>query len=346
MERPISLRSAIIAATAVVALCLTACGSSATSEADSDTKSITVYSGRAEKLVQPLLDEFTKQTGIQVKARFGDTGELAAQIITERAASKADVFFSQDAGALGAVSDAGQLSKLPAATLDRVPERFRSTKDEWVGTSARARALVYDPAQVSDPPTGIDGLLRPEWAGKIGFGPTNASWQSFVTGLRVLRGDDKARTWLEDFAALDPKPYENNKAILDAVNAGEVAIGLINHYYLFAKIKAEGADKVTAKLQFLGGGDPGGLINTAGIGIVSSTKKTKEAEQFIDFMVSETGQRYFADKVFEYPTVESVPANEAVPPLATLDAPAIDLSDLRSVRETQQMLSDVGLLTK
>lgn len=334
---------ATFGAAAVLVATLAACGDSSGSDG---ARSITVYSGRAEKLVAPIFERFTKQTGIRVTARYGDSGELGAQIITEGAAGRADVFFSQDAGALGAVSDAGLLERLPTSATDRVPARFRATDDTWVGTSARSRVLVYDPAQIADPPTSIDALLTPEFAGRIGFAPTNASWQSFVTALRVLRGEDGARVWLEDFAALDPKPYENNKAILNAVNAGEIPLGLINHYYLFEKIANEGADKVTAKLQFMSGGDPGGLVNVAGIGILERSEHRADAEKLLAFLLSDEGQRYFADETFEYPVVESVPAAADVPALDSLAAPTIDLADLRSLKQTQELLADVGLLTK
>jgi iron(III) transport system substrate-binding protein len=344
-------RTRLLAAIAAVGLLAAACGdddttsSSAAPGTDTPSGSITVYSGRSEDLVKPLLDQFTAETGIAVEFRAGDSGELAAQLLTEGDASPADVFFSQDAGALGAVADAGLFATLPTDLVSPVPAAFRSTDDLWVGTSGRVRVFVVNPELAPEPPTTIDELLDPAWKGKIGFAPNNASWQSFVTGLRVLRGEDAARTWLEGFAAQDPVPLENNVAVRDAVDGGELAIGLVNHYYLYEKIAAEGADAVTAVNQFVAAGDPGGLVNVAGVGVLASSEHSDEALELVEFLLSETAQRYFADETYEYPLVAGVPASELLPPFDTLEPPTIDLSDLDSIAETQELLSDVGLLT-
>lgn len=315
-----------------------------TNPCDGASGSLTVYSGRSEKLVADLFTQFTADTGITVEARFGDSGELAGQILTEDSATPADVFFSQDAGALGAVSQAGLFGQLPVSTLDRVAPEFRSTANDWVGASGRVRVIVYNPDLVATPPTSVDDLLDPAWKGKIGFAPTNASWQSFVTALRVIRGDDAAREWLVGFAANEPVAYEKNAAVRDAVNAGEVALGLVNHYYLFEKIAAEGAEAVVAKNQYLPG-DIGGLVNVAGAGVLGNSDNTQAAQCFVSYLVSDAGQEYFVEKSFEYPLVAGIAQVDGQPAFDELNPPAIDLSDLSSIAETQELLADVGLLT-
>ena len=350
----------LIGALSAAALLTTACGSSSSDSTEStepgDTPTatdagepadgtITVYSGRNEQLVQPILDEFSAATGITVEFRAGDSGELAAQLLTEGSASPADVFFSQDAGALGAVEKAELFATLPDELLDVVSPEYRSKAGAWVGTSGRARVLVINPDLVPEPPTTIDELLDPQWKGKIGFAPTNASWQSFVTGLRVLRGEDGAHQWLEQFAAQEPIAYEGNGAVRDAVNDGAAAIGLVNHYYVYEKIAAEGAENVTVVNQFLAAGDPGGLVNVAGVGVLSSSDNAAAALALVEYLLSEAGQTYFSETTFEYPLRDGIPTAEGLPTLAELAPPAIELSDLDTIAETQELLSEVGLLT-
>ena len=308
------------------------------------TGTIAVYSGRSEKLVADLYDDFTSATDVDVEVRYGDSGELAGQILTEGSATPADVFFSQDAGALGAVSQAGLFSDLPSSVLDRVPSEFSSLNGNWVGTSGRVRVIVYNPELVAAPPTSIDELLDPSWKGQVGFAPTNASWQSFVTALRVIRGEEAARTWLEAFADNDPVAYEKNGAVRDAVNVGDVSLGLVNHYYLFEKIAAEGPDAVVAMNQYLPG-DVGGLVNVAGAGVLANSGDRQAALCLVSYLVSDEGQEFFVSQSFEYPLVAGIAQVDGQPAFDELDPPAIDLSDLASIAETQELLADVGLLT-
>jgi iron(III) transport system substrate-binding protein len=340
------LRRSIAAITALV-LIASACGgtetSSDTTTASTDTR-LTIYSGRSEELVKDLFTAFTAETGITVDARYGDSGEMAALLMTEGSASPADVFFSQDAGALGAVEE--MFAELPAQNLSAVDSQYSATSGKWVGVTGRVRVVVYNPALAPTPPNTIDGLLDPQWSGKIGFAPTNASWQSFVTALRVLRGEAAAEKWLTAFAKNKPVPYEKNSVVRDAVNSGEVALGLTNHYYLLEKIAAEGASAVVAKNHYFTNGDIGGLVNVAGVGMLQSSKNQKSTLALINYLLSPAGQDYFAQKSYEYPLVAGITQYAELPALADLNSPNIDLSDLKSIALTQEMLEEVGLLTK
>jgi iron(III) transport system substrate-binding protein len=344
--------SAALSACAAM-LALSSCSSSSEpaeqtsspSAAAAGEQKVVVYSGRNEELVGPLLEQFTSDTGIDVEVRYAGSGELAAQLITEGQNSPADVFLSQDAGALGAVSQAGLFAPIDAETLSAVPAEYSAADGTWVGVSGRARTIVYNPELVATPPDTIDGLLDPQWRGQIAYAPSNASWQSFVTGLRVLRGDEGAQEWLQAFKAQDPQPYESNGQIRDAVDAGEIGMGLINHYYMYELINSKGADNVAARLQFMAPGDPGGLVNVAGVGVLATAPDPEAAQAFAAYLVGESAQEYFASETAEFPLLDGVAVVGDVPALTDLDPPAVDLSQLDDIEATQQMLVDTGLLT-
>jgi iron(III) transport system substrate-binding protein len=305
---------------------------------------VTVYSGRSEELVGPLLEQFTMATGIEVEARYGDTAEMANLILTEGENSPADVFFAQDAGALGAVADEGLLVALPEETLGQVAERFRSSEGEWVGVSGRARVVVYNTEALTeaDLPDSIFGFTSPEWAGRIGWAPTNGSFQSFVTALRVLEGEERAREWLEGIEANDPSVYEGNAPALDAVIAGEIDVALINHYYLMQRLAEE--PDVAAANYFLTGGDPGALVNVAGAGILTTAPNADAAQELVTYLLSPEAQEYFAAETKEYPLIEGVEPDAALPALVEIDTPDIDLSDLSDLEGTLELLQEAGIL--
>jgi len=304
-----------------------------------------VYSGRNQELVGPIIERFEEESGVNVEVRYGDTAELASTILEEGQNSPADVFFAQDAGALGAVADRGLLRPLPEEALNRVEERFRDPNGRWVGVSGRARVVAYNTEALSeeDLPGSILDFTDPEWKGKIGWAPTNGSFQAFVTALRLIEGEEVARQWLEGIKANDPKVYENNIAILEGVASGEIEVGFVNHYYLFRALKEQGQD-LPARNYYLKNGDPGALVNVAGIGILSTADNGAEAEQFLDFMLSEEAQRYFADETFEYPLIQGVPINAELVPLSEIEAPNINLGDLDDLEGTLDLLRETGVL--
>lgn len=340
---------------AALTLFLAACAtgpSSSTEPASSQSRgsappaaaTVTIYSGRSEELVAPLLEQFTEATGIEVKARYGDTAEMANLILTEGENSPADIFFAQDAGALGAVAEQGLLAALPNDVLELVDARFRSASGEWVGVSGRARVVAYNTDNVTeaDLPDSIFGFTEPDWAGRIGWAPTNGSFQSFVTALRVLEGEDRAREWLKGIEANEPKVYDGNSAALEAVAAGEVDVAFINHYYLFQRL-AEDPGTAAAN-YFLADGDPGAIVNVAGVGILNTAENDGSAREFVEFLLSERAQTYFATETYEYPLIEGVEADDALPPLAEIGTPDIDLSELSDLEGTLELLQEVGIL--
>jgi iron(III) transport system substrate-binding protein len=306
---------------------------------------LTIYSGRSESLVGPLLERFRTETGLDVQVKYADTSELAATILEEGDASPADVFFAQDGGALGALAAEGRLADLPESTLDLVDSRFRSPEGVWVGVSGRARVVVYDTRELSedDLPTSILDYTDPSWKGKIGWAPTNGSFQAFITAFRVLRGEDAARDWLEGIQANEPKVYDGNNAVLAAIAAGEVQVGFVNHYYLMGQL-AEQGDDFPVRNHFLPNGDVGALVNVAGAGILTTSPNPTAAQAFVDYLLTEESQEYFAQETYEYPLVAGVPADERLVPLEDIAAPDVDLSDLADLEGTLRLIQEAGVL--
>ena len=330
-----------LAATIVVAALLAACGGGG----DSDER-LVVYSGRNENLVRPLLERFEEKTGIALDVRYADTAELLPTILEEGRNTRADVFFSQDAGALGELSLKGLVRPLPADALDLVDSRFRDTEGRWIGVTARARVIAYntdrlDPAGL---PSSVLDVTAPEWRGRVGYPPTNASFVAFVTALRETVGEDRTRQFLQGLKDNGAKRYDNNILTIDAVAAGEVDIGLVNHYYLYNEFK-ERPDAHVA--NFYPGQEEGGegtFVNVAGVAILADTDRLPAAERFVRFLLEEESQHYFRDETAEYPLRSGVDPIPELPALASLKTVPIPLTQLgRDLEGTVELLKDVGL---
>jgi iron(III) transport system substrate-binding protein len=312
----------------------------------SGTGDFTLYSGRNETLVGPLIDEYAEETGITVDTRYGGTGELAATILEEGEDTPASLFFSQDAGALGLLADEGRFAALPSELLERVEERFRDPEGRWVGVSGRARVLAYntDTLAEDDLPTSVRELTDPSWAGRVGWAPENASFQAFITAFRLIDGEDAVRSWLEAMIANGTVNFgDSNISIVQAIGNGEIDAGLVNHYYVYAVGREEGEGFPVAN-HFFAAGDPGSLINVAGIGLIEGAEEADAALAFADYLLSDEAQEYFATQTFEYPLIEGVAAPEGLVPLNEISHPDIELGDLADLRGTLELLSEVGLV--
>jgi len=314
-------------------------------EAPAAPDTLVVYSGRNENLVGPLIEQFKTATGIQVNVRYGDTSELAATILEEGQNSPADVYFGQDAGALGALDKAGRFVPLPQSILEQVDSRFRAADGMWVGTSGRARVFVYNTAELAeaDVPESIWALTDPKWKGKVGWAPTNGSFQSFVTALRVLEGEDRAAEWLAGMVANQTQIFSNNTGIVEAVGRGEIQLGLVNHYYLYRFLSEQG-ESFPARNHHPTAKDAGSIINVAGVGILDTVKNLPAAEQFVAFLLTPEAQEYFASQTVEYPLIDGIDINPLLTPLADINVPAIDLNDLADLQGTLELLQESGAL--
>lgn len=340
----ISWLSGLLVLCVTAPLGLAACGDEPNVAGD---KRIIVYSGRAEGLVKPVLEMFTKATGIRVETRFGDTAQLASQLMEEGSKSEVDLYLAQDAGALGTVAKQNLFAPLPAEVLAKVPTSFQSRNGHWVGVTGRARTFVYNPDLVAanELPQSVFDLTGPQWRGKVGIAPTNGSFQAFVTSLRVGPGEAKAEEFLNGLKANGALIRPNNIVIVQEVADGKLPAGLVNHYYLheIAKEKGIAPESMKAKLHFFKPGDPGNLVNVSGVGVLKRSATDADTKALVDYLLGTEAQNYFANQVWEYPVVAGVQAASGLPAFSDLKPPAIDLNDLDSLQQTVALIKKVGL---
>jgi len=314
-------------------------------DADKSYKPLIIYSGRSESLMGPIIEQFSDVTRIPVKVKYGKTGALAATLLEEGSKTPADIYFAQDPGGLGSVI--GILSSLPSDIMSLGPVWANSPENKWVGISGRARVVVYNTDAITDPivqlPDNIYDFIDPKWKNKIGWAPTNGSFQAMVTGMRIVWGEEKTERWLEGIVANKPKVYAKNTPTVVATAAGEVQVGFVNHYYLHRFLSEEG-ENFAARNYFLPSNGPGSIVLVAGVGILEVSDNKEAAEAFLKFLLSAPSQDFFANQTYEYPLIDGVNKSRFLPDLETLNMPDIDNSDLGDLENTQTLLRKVGVL--
>ncbi|MEO6124252.1 MAG: extracellular solute-binding protein [Ilumatobacteraceae bacterium] len=311
-----------------------------------DKPDLTIYSGRTDDLIGPLLKDFTEATGIKVEVKYGQSPDLALLIDEEAEAGKvsADLFISQSPGAMGYLEDRDRLQTMPASALDLVPVGVRDDDNHWVGLTGRQRVLVYNTNSIdaSTLPTSVFGLTDAAWSGKIGVAPGNGSFQDFVTAMRVTEGEAETAAFLEGLAANDPVTYENNNAIVEAVARGEVEVGLVNHYYNYRRL-VELPSSPTANHVF-DEGDPGALLIITGVAAIEGSNGGDKAMELVKWLLGPQAQEYFANETFEYPLANGTSPSGEIPAIGFSDVGGIDFADLGAgVERTRQMITDAGL---
>ena len=339
---PLFKKSALFAGVlALFATILAGCSSS--DEQASDVTELTIYSGRSEEFIAPLFAQWEAQSGIKLNIRYGDSAELAAQILEEGSNSPADLFLSQDAGSLGAVAEAGLFTQLSAEIASAIPATYVAANRNWVGVTGRARVFAYAPDRVKVLPQSVTDLTNTQYKNQIGIAPTNASFQAFLTALIENKGADFAKNWLKALQANGVKIYAKNSAIVEAIDKGEISIGLVNHYYIWEVSEGLGR-AINVKNGFFATGDLGNLINVSGAGVLASSKKYAAAEDLINFLTSAASQAKFVTDTHEYSLISGAAAPAGVPALDQIGAPAVDLATLKNIKATQDLLIEVGLL--
>lgn len=328
-----------VAACGLAATPLAACGGSGGDE-------LVVYSGRTSNLIGPLLEQFAEETGTSINVRYDESANLALLIDAEGDRSPADVFISQSPGAVGFLDEQGRLSELPEDVLAQVPPGDAASDGTWVGLTGRVRTLVYNTELVDEDtlPDSVQDLTAPEYAGRVGLAPTNASFQDFVTVMRGELGDDAAQAWLDGMAAGGPPTYTNNTAIVEAVGRGEVPMGLVNHYYAFVA-RSDNPD-LPVENYYFPDGDYGSTLLVTAASIIEEADQREEAVQLVEYLLDADAQSFFSDETFEYPLADGATPNEALPPFDEISATRVDLAGLGGGLEaTTEMIDESGLTT-
>jgi iron(III) transport system substrate-binding protein len=324
-----------VAALLVAILAASGCGG--------DRDALTIYSGRTEDLVGPLLERFSEEQGVPIDVRYGDTPQLALLLAEEGDRTPADVFWGQSPGATAYLAQRDLLAPLSSETLGLVNPRFEDPQGLWTGTSGRQRVLVYNSETVAQDelPRSVHELTRPEYRGRVGIAPTNGSFQDFVTAMRDIEGEEATAAWLRGMADNGARTYANNNAIVEAVGRGEIDMGLVNHYYNHRFLQED--PSLPSRNHRFEDGDIGGLLIPSSASVLAASDKKEEAEAFIRFLLSKEAQEYFADETFEYPLAQGVPPAEGVPPLESLRPPDEPPARLGDVEGTARLIQESGL---
>jgi iron(III) transport system substrate-binding protein len=343
-SRTATLTCLAIALTAVIAALTAGCGS--LSSGSSSAGTLTLYSAQHEQLTDALATAFERTTGAKVRVRFGEDEGLANQIVQEGSASPADALLSENTPPLELLTEKGLLAPVKQPTLAQVPARYDSASGHWVGVAARETVLIYNPKLLSAsqlPPSILD-LAKPEWKGKLAIAPSEPDFVPIVSAIDKLDGRAATTHWLEGFDT-NAKRYDDNEGIVAAVESGQVAAGVINHYYWFEQRGEVGASKVHSKLYYFGHKDPGALVNISGAGALKSSKEPALAQKFLAFLVSKQGQNAMTHSGdWEYPLVAGVAPPPGLVPFAGLQPPEVGPADLGDGSTPLELMQQAGLL--
>lgn len=307
---------------------------------------LTLYSGQHESLGEALASAFEAATGIKVAVRSGNDANLANQILEEGTRSKADVFITEEPGQLAALDQKGLFSPVDPKTLAEVDPRLNPDSGNWVAYAARSRVIFYNPTLISeeDLPKSILELTDPAWKGKFAYAPSGA-FVSTVTYLINVIGEDQTRAWLQGIKA-NGVNLQKNGAVRDAVEAGQIAFGLSNHYYWYLLAQKQGGpDKLASKVHFMGGGDAGALLLASGAAVLRTSTHQAEAQRFLAWLADPNGgQQIIATTTPQYPVAPGVQSSMGLKPLSELSPPAFDQGSLGDVDKARDLIIQTGII--
>jgi iron(III) transport system substrate-binding protein len=296
-----------------------------------------VYSGRSEFLVGELISSLEEEyDDFTASVRYGEGSDLQNTIETEGDGSPADVFYTVNAGNLGALADAGRTQELSDKIKSTVDEEFRT--NQWVGTSGRARTIPYNTNEYSESDIPDDIMAFPEFEGDLGWAPTYGSCQAFITAMRILEGDEATREWLNGVVDAGITPYADEAQVVQAIGNGEIDAGFANHYYIQREL--DGSPDAPLETAFTSA-DAGVIFNVAGAAVVDTAPNPDLAQNFVRHLLSAEAQEYFAVETFEYPLISGVNPVGDLPTVDELDVPEVDIADLSDVDATIDLMREV-----
>lgn len=336
-------RTLLTAAISSPLLALTACGGSDGPTTDPDA--LQIYSSQHDSLTRAWAEGFTKKTGIKTQIRSGKDSSMGHQIVQEGDKSPADVFLTENSPAMTLVEGSKLLAPIDSTTLALVPKNRRPSSGDWTSVAARSTVLVYNPDKISDKdlPASLMDLQKPEYKDQWGAGATGADFQAIVAGMLADQGEAQTTSWLEGMKT-NARIYENNIATMKAVNAGEVPMGVIYHYYWYRDQAETKEGTANTKLHYFKRKDPGAFVSLSAAGVLASAKHPEEAQQFVDYILSDAGQKVLETSGSkEYAVAKGAQSDPDLPTLASLQAPAVDPFALDSEKVTQ-LMTDAGLL--
>ncbi|WP_193309685.1 extracellular solute-binding protein [Halorubrum halophilum] len=314
-------------------------GGTSMSEMTDLSGELTVYSGRGEFLVGELVTYIEElYDDFELNVRYGGATDLVNTITNEGEGSRADVFYSVNAGSLGALADAGRTQSLSEDVTDMVRSEF--TTEQWIGTSGRARTVPFNTDSLSESGIPDDIMAFPdEFDGDLGWAPSYGSCQAFVTAMRIIEGEEATREWVESVVESGITPYNNEFAACQGIADGEIDAAFTNHYYIQRVL--DGNPEASIDTAFTSG-DAGAVFNVAGAAVVDTASDATLAENFVRHLLSAEAQDYFARSTFEYPLIPDVEPVGNLPTIDELDVPDIDLTELSDLEATIDLMRDAG----
>ncbi|CAM3834930.1 iron ABC transporter substrate-binding protein [Deinococcus frigens] len=310
-------------------------------------QSITLYSGRGKTFVEPIVQQFEKQTGIKVNVRYGNDAQLVAALREEGSRSPADVFWGNSVGALGELASEGRFVKLGSSLTRNVSADYLPADRTWLPTTVRFRTLAYNTEKIKPeqlPDSVLDLPKMTSLKGRIGWTVAYPSFQDFLAGMIAQHGEATTRQWLEAMKALQPRDYKtSNVGMLEAIRSGEIDVGLTNHYY----IQRVNRLNYPIDTYFFKNGDIGNLGNATGAAILKTSKNTAAASRFLSSLVGKDAQTFFLSVNFEYPVIGNILQPTTMRPFSEVSkrGPKIDPTALpKNIEKAQKLLRDAGLL--